>query len=436
MSEALFRPEDAALLAELEDELVVERLFGALARPAGARIGVSRAAGLVAHIRRTPGGEEAVARVLAGEDVRAALDPFVFREDLRGLSPGYLHHLAVFFDRVASSILTAMSEGAERQRGRSAGERQPRGVHREAYLDARLRSVAAFVALSTDRAYLGSYAKRVVGEGLPGVDLEAAAVAIVSECVDALGAVARDGARVLSLGSELALAALARVRVACRMSGADERVQAAFVRRAESARMGAIDEALAPLLDALAEARVQEAPVRDLVAIFAKVHAVWTWSSGDDAVERFAVDGVLDFCWDIRRKHDLSGIGLLLAPCVPLYESLANRIETDPVHHIGYASKCAQVYCFRSDAETQTEKELAFAERAIKLCSTHRNGRATVAHILCNRAITKLSSPLVTRSVIEGARRDVLRAEELWPTSTRISAAKAKLAGHGITDAK
>lgn len=433
-----FTAEDAALLAELEDEVVVESLFGVVAQPPGARIGVSRASGLVAHIRRMPGGAEAVARVLEGGDPRSALDPFVFKVDLKGLAPGYLHHLAIFFDRVAASIIDAMAaddaSGPPSTRGRR--ERHPpaksalRSQLGEAYLDARARSVAAFVALSADKAYLGAYARRVVGGALPGVDLEVAAVAIVFESIDALGAVAREGARVLSIRSELALAALGRTRAACRMSGVDERTQAALIRRAESARMGAIDEALAPLLDALAEARVQESPVRELVAIFAKVHAVWTWSNGDDAVERFAVDGVLDFCWDIRRKHDLSGIGLLLAPCVPLYESLANRIETDPVHHIGYASKCAQVYCFRSDAETQTEKELAFAERAIKLCSTHRNGRATVAHILCNRAIAKLSSPLVGRSVVDAARRDIARAEELWPASTRIAAAKAKLDGH------
>ncbi|MFO0615150.1 MAG: hypothetical protein U0414_21340 [Polyangiaceae bacterium] len=419
---AVFRAEDQELLEELEDELVIGRLFTAFAPP-GASALPSRAGGLVSHVRRMEGGRQAVARVVDGADARAELSPFVLRDDLRHLAPEYLHHLAIFFDRVARAIASAIGEKASGPRPRGA-------ALRDAYLDARTRSTAAFIALHDRTAYLTEYARRVLGGAPSSVDVQSTALTIVAECVDDLARAARDGARVLSRGSELALEALARVRTACRMSGAEERTQAAFARRAESARMGAIDEALAPLLDALAEARVREAPVRELVTIFAKIHAVWVWSSGDDTVERFAVDGVLDFCWEIRRKHDLSGIGLLLAPCVPLYESLANRIETDPKHHIGYASKCAQVYCFRSDAETQSEKELAFAERAIKLCSTHRNGRATVAHILCNRAIAKLSTALVTRSVIEAAKRDIARAEELWPTSTRIAAAKAKLAGH------
>jgi hypothetical protein len=421
---AAFRAEDRELLEELEDEVVIERLYGALAQPPGAKLGSTRAGGLVAFIRRMEGGAEAVARVMGGADARAELAPFVFRDDLHGLPPGYLHHLAIFFERVASSIAAALEQ--------PAGPRARSPAHRDGYLDARTRSIAAFIGVYDEKKYAAAYARRVIGSALPAADLDATALTIVGECIDVLAKSARDGARTLSRASELALASLARVRTACRMSGADERTQAAFARRAESARMNAIDEALSPLLDALADARVREAPVRELVTIFAKVHAVWVWSSGDDVVERFAVDGVLDFCWEIRRKHDLSGIGLLLAPCVPLYESLANRIETDPKHHIGYASKCAQVYCFRSDAETQSEKELAFAERAVKLCSTHRNGRATVAHILCNRAIAKLSTALVTRSVIEAAKRDVARAEELWPASTRIAAAKTKLAGHGV----
>lgn len=444
-----FRAEDAALLAELEDELVADRLFEALAgvSPATTGRGTRREGGLVAHIRGMDGGEASVARVLAGGDVRAELGPFVLRDDLRGLAPGYLHHLGVFLQRVADAHAHApptSRRGARRDARASAdapstrsaetgGSSDPRAAAR---LDAQTRSIAAFIALYDERAYVGAYARRVVRDALPGVDIDAAALAIVAECVDALGKQARDGARALAPSAELAVAALSRVRVACRMSGADERTQASFARRAESARMSAVDEALAPLVDAIAEARVRDAPVRELVSIFARVHAAWVWSGRDDAVERFAVDGVLDFCWDIRRKQDLSGIGLLLAPCVPLYESLAHRIETDPAHHIGYASKCAQIFCFRSDAETQIEKELAFAERAVKLCSTHRNGRATVAHILCNRALSRLSAPLVGRSVIEAARRDLQRAEELWPSSTRIPAVRAKLVSHGVKDPK
>jgi hypothetical protein len=428
-----FRQEDQAVLEELEDEIVVERLFDRLT--AGGAAGGSRpprrASALIQGVRQLPGGAEAVAAVLGGADALTALGPFVCCDELAKKPIAFVHHLAVFFDRVAEALERMAAERA------SADRRTARAVSlRDAYLDARARSIAAFIVLSAEKTYITAYARKVVGGALPERDIEPTALAIVVDCVDALAKKAREGARVLSRDGELALAALGRIQLACRISGVDQKVQATFVRRADSARASAIDDALSPLLDALREARVREAPVRDLVGIFAKVHAAWTWSSGDDTIERFAVDEVLDFCWDIRRKHDLSGIGLLLAPCVPLYESLAQRIETDPKHHIGYASKCAQVYCFRSDAETQTERELAFAERAIKLCSTHRNGRATVAHILCNRAIARLATPLASKAAIEAARQDVARAEELWPASGRIAPAKAKLAAHGVRDVK
>jgi hypothetical protein len=86
------------------------------------------------------------------------------------------------------------------------------------------------------------------------------------------------------------------------------------------------------------------------------------------------------------------------------------------------------VFVFRSDCETDRAIEWALAERSIKLCPTHRNGRLSVAHLLSNRAISRLTSTWFPSAAdIEAAKADIARAEDLFPQSTRLGPAKAKL---------
>ncbi len=334
------------------------------------------------------------------------------------MPPRFVHALGVYFDRVAATYEKAIAS--------ATGEH--RSAFREPYLRARTRSLAAYVALHAERTHLASYAKRVAAGSLATDEADAAARGVVESNLASLGRTARAGARDLAENARLALEALAMTNDACRVSGVDDSTSKNFCRRAESLRASAVDDALTAVLDALTEARVREADPPRLAGIFARVHGVWVWSGRDEAVERFAVDEVTDLAWVIYRKANWSDLAVLLSPCVELYESLAARLERDPKRHVAYSAKCAQVFVFRSDAVRDKNEEWALAERAIRLCPTHRNGRLSVAHLLCNRAIARLGStwfPAI--GDVDAARADIARAEELFPQSNRLGPAKQKL---------
>jgi len=339
-------------------------------------------------------------------------------DDLARRPPRFVHHLAIYFDRLASSFARELERG-----GADASS-----TLRDQYLRARTRSMAAFFALHGERAYLADYARRVAASALSKEDSDAAASALPLETLEHLGKTARAGARELTLAGKVALAALALTPEATRQSGVDTNLAKQLARRAESIRATAIDEALSSVLDALTEARVRDDAASRYATLFQRVRQIWSWSGGDEAVERFAVDEVTGVAWIIYRKAKWQELRAVLAPCIELYESLAARIEADPKRHLAYSSKCAQVFVFRSDCESDKAKEWAYAERSIQLCSTHRNGRLSVAHLLCNRAIARLEATWFPSHVeVEAARSEIARAEELFPQSSRIGPAKQKL---------
>jgi hypothetical protein len=409
-----FRAEDQSLLAELEDEMVVAKLFRAqAARPAELP---SRASGLVAELRALPGGEAAVAAALERSDL-AALFELLLSENLVRRPPRFVHHLAIYFDRVAASYAAEIATG-----------HGDASALREGYLKARTRSLAAFFALYAERAYLAEHARKIAGSALSREEADATAEVVATSGLGDLGAAARAGARKLAADAGIALAALAATSEACRIAGIDAAARKQLERRADSIRASAVDEALSPILDALTEARVRDAPVDVYAKLFERVKAVWIWSLRDEAVERFAVDEVTAKAWIVYRTAKWQELGRLLEPCIELYESLAARIESDPKRHVAYSAKCAQVFVFRSDCAPDKEREWAHAERSIRLCSTHRNGRLSVAYLLCNRAIARLGSTWFPSSAdVEAARADIARAEELFPQSTRLPIAKEKL---------
>jgi hypothetical protein len=325
-----------------------------------------------------------------------------------------VHQLAVYFDRLATAL-----EAATPPPGRS---------FREEAVQARVRSVAAYLALRDERAYLVSAAQRIVGAAIPANDLDAAVTSIAEACLEDLGHVARAGARKLEPRASAALATLARVDVACRIAGSDEKSRTRTVRRSESIRALAIDEALVPVLDGLAEAKLRDDGERLYAGLFDHVRRVWDWSGGDEAVERFAVDEVTALAWTIYRASRWDALRTLIAPCIPLYDNLAARIEADPKRHLAYAAKCAQIFVFRSECETERSREWAYAERALVLCPSHRNGRLVLAHLSCDAAIRRLSvSFFPPATEVERARAEIRRAEELFPQSKRLPEARAKL---------
>ena len=87
------------------------------------------------------------------------------------------------------------------------------------------------------------------------------------------------------------------------------------------------------------------------------------------------------------------------------------------------------MYVFLSDVDPVPSRRLELAERAVRLCPTHRNGRLVLASLLCDQVIT------LTRAMVLFARREdverceawLARAEALYPTARRLPEAKAAL---------
>lgn len=409
-----WREEDEALLRRLEDEIVIERLWSRQAPPQSTPL-PTRASGLIRELRGIDGGSEAAERASAGEI--EALFPLLLVENLASRPAPLVHQLAVYFDRLAGAYEGRMDRDPSRAT-----------AMREEFVRAKVRSLAAYIALRDEKSYLQSLARRVVDGALRGPEIDAAVAAIAQSHLEGLGAIARAGARDLTWPAHAALAVLARVEEACRIAGCDARTTTMTSRRAESIRATAIDDALAPVLDGIASSKLRDDGERLAPALFDKVRVIWEWSGYDEAVERFAVDEVTTLAWSIYRESRWDPLRALLAPCMPLYDSLAVRIEREPKRHVAYAAKAAQMFVFRSECETDRVREWSLAERALVLCPSHRNGRLVMAHLLCDQAVRVLGTSLFPgRAAVENAKQSIARAEELFPQSKRLPDARAKL---------
>lgn len=401
-----WRDVDDALIAELEEESAVRALWGRMA-PASAGALPTRSSSLGRAIRRSPGGESAITAAVGG-DVEP-LSNLVLREQLTDLPPDLVHPMAVFFDRLARAYF-------------ARGER-------EAFLTTYARSLACFLRLRDERAYVTGLARRIVAQSLSTTDAEMAALGAMTTSLDQLGERAMSGARELDPRAEMALTALARIDEAGRRAGLERTAITSLARRAESMRARAIDEALSPILAALEEAKARAEEGARGHELFGKVFRVWDWSGRDEHVERFAVDEVTSLAWNVYREAKWDALRSLLGPCLPLFDSLSERITRDPRRHVAYAAKCAQVFVFRSECETDRSREVAFAEHALKLCPTHRNARLVMAHLLCDAAVVRLGAATMfpRASEIDLATREISRAEELFPQSGKLPEARAKL---------
>jgi hypothetical protein len=87
------------------------------------------------------------------------------------------------------------------------------------------------------------------------------------------------------------------------------------------------------------------------------------------------------------------------------------------------------MYVFLSDIATEPGWRLAHAERAVRICPTHRNGRLVLAALLCDQAMTSMRTMVlvVRRAEIERVEALVRRAEALYPASDDLKEAKAML---------
>jgi hypothetical protein len=394
----VWRQEDDALLARLTDEVVLERLVRTqLGKDAPVPWPAS---GLCAAIRGTPGGREAFDAALIGgfDALIALLDP---ARHIDG-PPELLHHLALHHARLAHTLND---------------------------IEANVRALVAWLALTREERYLRELGEAVVGGGLPRAELDRALAEVPFWIVDEVGERARSGARELTLSSKQALLVLSRVPEACRIARVSSEVATRIERRANTLANAAIEDALTPILTAIAEAATQGEPTAQQgAALLLRFVGVWYWSNQDESVELAAIDQATPLGWNHVRQSRWGDLAILMEPIWPLVDSLARRIESDPTK-VAYAGRCAQMLVFKADVAKTDADTMAIAERALRICPSHRNARLTLAHSLCEQALRLLPGARApTHHGCTNAEAMIKRAETLYPALSRLPEAQKRLA--------
>jgi hypothetical protein len=400
----MWRAEDAALVQRLEDEVVLERLWRFHVGIAPAPLPHPRASGMIALVRGLPGGSEAV-RAALGNDLRplrARLEPASFQ----GMPPALVHHIALYYGDVGDALAMGTPEAAAL---------------------VRVRALGAWLALAEEGAYLRALARDVLGAAADASEVARAAEELPLGMIEQLGASARDGARELTNAARAAARTLAQADRACRMAAASAPLAMRAQRLADRHRTAALEHALASFSEALEAASAANELVTRAPAILGRLTLVWQWSDQDEAVEHFAVEQAAPACWEMYRGSHWNELRALLGPLRPIVESLAARIERDP-SRLAYAAPVATMYVFYVDIEPTLDGQIALAERAVRVCPAHRNGRFTLANLLCERAMRILDAgPFVSRADRDRARACLERAEKLNPDCRELDRVRARL---------
>jgi hypothetical protein len=386
---AILRPADLSLLADLTDELAMAALFRSHA-------GVPRAgdaAGLPAHAWQWLEALRASGLAQAACDAAAdghpeALVAFVEQHPIAELSDQALHGLAVYSERVAAK------NNSRRAWARSLSSWQ--SLADRGYLDARARQLGAKEP--------NGYGERFVLGRLRdvGTKARAGAPARTAEGAAALGALRDFATETSSKVSDAALAARLR--------------QAAQVERST-----AIDAATDPIDARVSDSLARGVPHAERMMMLAEAGAVWAFAEGDESVERFVLDRLADIAWELYRAEAWAALRQALRPLAPLIDAAATRIEGDPTR-IAYASRCADAVFFQAEV-SEGPAHTALAERVLRVCPPHRNGRLILAQDLCKRALNLLASPAPAPFMAE-ANKLITRAEELLPSSETVAHAR------------
>ena len=401
-----WRPEDEALLTQLEDEALMERVWAAMAIVDAAPLH-PRASGVLAELRTTVGGAVAVEQARRGElaPVLREITMPVYED----LTPALAHHLA----------LLARAQGHHAARSDNAAQR-------ERAVAAWARWAALWAWLGEERTYLASLGHAVVQGKLPPHELSRALDEAPLAPIRELAKRAKAGARALSFDAGLACRALAKVPAACAEAGVPDAARRTLERRAINARADAIGDAYARVDERLEDAFVADTPAADVRALLADAAAVWRWADCDEEVEREVTQRITDYIWGLYKKRDWAGVRLVLGPLEPIVDSLEQRVLGDP-RKLAYASPCAQMLVFRAEMAPGIEGPMVMAERAVALCPTHRNGRLVLAGLHIDRALDQLAG---ARGVLarnqQRAAEDLRRAEALFPLHSRLEDAKSR----------
>jgi len=409
-SATAWRPEDESLLSRLEDEEALVRLFrhyvGSAALPAS--LPHARAAGLVTYARAQPGGAEAAQAAVAGDASKLA--GLVEAGPLRARPAPMLHHMALFFATVARTLEPAAPDGAA---------------------SAWMRSLAAWLALGEERTYLARLQDAVLGpDARRGKSIEVAIPPerVPLEVIAELGRRGSASARDLDPRGRAALLALTNVRAAARLADISEASTRRAEEEAERRRNAAVDSALGVIAESLDDANVRGELGATGGDVLARALAVWTWSGRDEAVEQFVADRLATIGWELYRARDWAALRRTFDPFRLLIESFAARLENDR-SKIAYAAPCAQLFVFLTDLETHRGRKRDLAERAVRLCPTHRNGRLNLAALLCDDALRAMRAMVLFAPKNEVERIEGLldRAEQLYPQTAELPEARAML---------
>ncbi len=408
-----WRSADEALLSRLEDEAIFETIWEQLA-PLGTPAPHPRAAGVLVELRRTRDGVQAIQSAAKGHFApafRAMAQP-----DLDTLTPALAHHLALIWTRIGTSCARSLDPAV-----------------RASAAKAHLRAIAMWLWLADEGDYLSALAQTVIDGKLSATETTAAAHGAAFELLHQLGDTARAGARDLSPESELAASVLARVGEACLMVRCSAATERAAVSLAQRERDRAVEDAVGRVEDALEEATTRGADTDELVPLLFDAVAVWRWADRDVHVERFLVRVITPTLWDHYRAKRWDTIRALLRPLSSPIESLARRCEADRAH-LAYAAPCAQMLVFQAEVCRAFDEQLAIVERALRICSTHRNALLVCADLLVERGLRRLDAakPWETGDALMDAERDIRRANELYPQLKRLEGAKRRLAAKGI----
>ena len=411
----MWRPEDEALLGRLEDEVVLERLFrhhvGTLAKH---HMPHPRAAGLVAAARTLTGGDVAVRAALDGDVTKLAR--LIEAAPMRDRPPEMLHHVALYYGRVASTL---------------------EGVAPDAAANGWMRSLAAWLALGEERSYLARLEDAIAGDAKAKEKEKAAKdkrgilippERVPLELVSDLGRRAEGTSRDLAPPGRAALLALAWVGEAARIAGVSAETTRRAQQAAERNRNAALDAALAVIGEALDDANVRGELTTSGHPILLRALQVWAWSGNDEAVEQFVVDRLATVGWELYRARAWDALRYAFDPFRPMIDHLARRIEHDP-SKIAFAAPCAQMLVFLTDVEQAPFRKLEIAERAVRICPSHRNGRLNLAALLIEQALTSMRQMVLfaRKEELERVEKLLERAESLYPKSTELPEARAML---------
>lgn len=384
-----FRPDDDALLARLEEEVAAGHFWRAVSTPDFPQ--PPRLAGIFAAlgVERS----EAIAAVEAGR-TESFLARLVDGASTGTLPAAAIHAAAVLFERLAP-----LPRFAGTDRGRAL----------------ELASLRAWCRLTEKPDLLRGIAEAAAGEDAAKIDLEILIQDLPFHTLEAIEKRALIGARERTAASRSALQLLGTAA-----SLENNR----YGRRAKIAIDRILDEATAAPLEAIHEAKAQESDKLAEDALMA-LAAVWQWADRPLVLETQTLEMADHFLWAWNKAD---GKGPLkertMRNLAPLVDSLATRIERDSTEMFAWSALCAQSLIFLSDDLLTQGDRVAAAERAVRVCPTHRNARSRLAFHRADAALTRIARN--TRDGLEEADRLLADGERLFPASPTVRNARER----------